>query len=169
MSTIDGADAKTRKAAPIFSGVFKYFPDALVEVARISKIGNDQHNPGQPMHWSKHKSCDHGDCIARHQLDFEGFDADDTLHAAKVAWRSLAQLQMVLEAKAAGLSYDAYVAKLVAEASQGTAYCGPDRRSLSHPDRRADKARAVEFRTAIDSVRLAEPRTSAGRRQGDPK
>lgn len=39
-------DAKERKKVPIASGVFDYFTAALVEVAKVSQAGNDQHNPG---------------------------------------------------------------------------------------------------------------------------
>jgi len=47
------AGAAERKSVPICTGVLDYFPDALLAVAGVSKIGNDQHNPGQPLHWSK--------------------------------------------------------------------------------------------------------------------
>jgi hypothetical protein len=78
-------------------GLLYYFPAALAEVARVSKIGNDQHNPGQPMHWARGKSTDHANKILRHQVDAGGFDKDGTRHSAKVAWRALAQLQEELE------------------------------------------------------------------------
>ena len=90
-------DAKARKDTPLYSGVMAYFPDALCEVARLSKIGNDQHNPGQPMHWAKDKSTDHEDCIARHLLDHGKRDTDGVRHSAKVAWRALAMLQIEIE------------------------------------------------------------------------
>lgn len=99
MSSIDGKDPKTRKDVPICTGVLDYFPDALIEVARLSKIGNDQHNPGQPLHWSKGKSNDHPDCLIRHQLDRGKFDTDGVRHSAKVAWRALAQLQIEIESE----------------------------------------------------------------------
>lgn len=92
-------DAKERKATPIFSGVMAYFPKALAEIARVSKAGNDQHNPGQPLHWDKAKSLDHADCIARHLIDCGTRDADGMLHSAKVAWRALALLETELETK----------------------------------------------------------------------
>ena len=41
-------DPAARKATPIATGVLDYFPLALAEIARVSKAGNDQHNPGQP-------------------------------------------------------------------------------------------------------------------------
>jgi hypothetical protein len=89
-----------RKATPIFSGVLCYFPDALAAVARLSKQGNDKHNPGEPLHWSREKSNDHGDCIVRHQLDFDKIDAETgEYHAVAVAWRALAQLQLLEELK----------------------------------------------------------------------
>lgn len=90
-------DAAARKAVPLFTGVLKYFPDALAYVAQVSKAGNDQHNPGQPLHWAKDKSTDHADCIARHLLEAGTVDADGLLHSGKLAWRALALLQIELE------------------------------------------------------------------------
>jgi hypothetical protein len=88
-----------RKARPLARGVLYYCPDALGEVAKLSAVGNDQHNPGEPMHWAKGKSTDHGDCILRHQADYDELDKDGVLHAVKVAWRALMQLQTFLEAQ----------------------------------------------------------------------
>lgn len=90
-------EAKDRKAIPLASGVLDYFPLALIEVAKTSKAGNDQHNPGQPLHWAKHLSTDHADCILRHLMDRGTVDSDGILHTAKVAWRALALLQTELE------------------------------------------------------------------------
>ena len=84
---------KERKDRPLYMGVLKYFPDALMEVALVSKTGNDQHNPGQPLHWAKEKSTDHEDCIMRHLMDAGKRDTDGMRHTAKVAWRALALLQ----------------------------------------------------------------------------
>jgi len=94
-------DAKARKGHPLFSGVMNYFPDALLEVAHTSKIGNDQHNPGQPLHWAREKSSDHLDCAARHMLDFKAIDTDGGRHGAKAVWRLLAELQLTIEAERA--------------------------------------------------------------------
>lgn len=91
-------DAKLRKQAPVATGVLDYFPKALVTVANLSRIGNDQHNPGQPLHWAKEKSTDHADCIVRHMLDRGTFDTDGVRHSAKVAWRALALLETELDA-----------------------------------------------------------------------
>lgn len=90
-------DAKARKDLPMARGLLDYFPDALAEVSYVSKVGNDQHNPGQPMHWAKGKSTDHADCIVRHLVDRGGMDNDGLRHSAKVAWRALALLQIELE------------------------------------------------------------------------
>ena len=92
-----GAEAQKRKDTPIFSGVIKYFPLALQEVARVSKIGNDQHNPGKPLHWDRGKSGDELDALTRHLLDAGKFDTDGTRHSAKIAWRALANLEKELE------------------------------------------------------------------------
>ena len=92
------ADPAERKAMPITSGVLDYFPLAMAYVATVSKAGNDQHNPGQPLHWDKTKSLDHADCIARHLIDRGSFDSDGLRHSGKLAWRALAALQTELEA-----------------------------------------------------------------------
>lgn len=98
-------DAKERKDTPIFSGVLLYFPDALAEVARVSKVGNDQHNPGQPLHWAKEKSRDELDALTRHLVDAGTIDTDGVRHSAKVAWRALANLQREIE-REQGFDYD---------------------------------------------------------------
>lgn len=90
-------DPQARKDTPIYSGVLRYFPLAIAEVARVSKVGNDQHNPGQPMHWAREKSGDQHDCIARHLMEAGGFDADGMRHSAKLVWRALAALEIELE------------------------------------------------------------------------
>lgn len=98
------ADPQERKNLPITAGVLDYFPLAIAEVARVSKAGNDQHNPGMPLHWSKGKSTDHADCIARHLIDRFSRDSDGMRHAAKLAWRALAFLETLLEDEAAASS-----------------------------------------------------------------
>ena len=91
------SNAQDRKDTPIYSGVLKYFPDAIAYVARVSKAGNDQHNPGKPLHWDRSKSIDHLDCLIRHAMEAGQVDGDGILHAGKVAWRALAYLQELLE------------------------------------------------------------------------
>lgn len=98
-------DSKARKAIPLQNGCYDYFPDALAAVAMLSQAGNDKHNPGEPLHWSREKSSDHADCIARHQQERGKIDPEDGfLHDVKVAWRALAQAQLALEKQAKGLS-----------------------------------------------------------------
>lgn len=95
-------DASARKAIPMFSGCLAYFPHALAAVAQLSRIGNDQHNPGQPLHWAKDKSKDELDCLIRHAADAAidpmHRDADGVLAAVKMAWRALANLERMHDA-----------------------------------------------------------------------
>lgn len=87
-----------RKERPLYSGVLNYFPDALLEVAHCSYVGNKQHNdPNEPMHWDRSKSGDELDALSRHLLEVNTMDKDGVRHAAKVAWRALANLQKTLE------------------------------------------------------------------------
>lgn len=92
-------DSEDRKKIPLFSGVLNYFPLALAAVARVSKRGNDKHNPGQPLHWSRNKSTDHEDCIARHLVDVDTLDAQTGEYedAQAMAWRALAKLELLEE------------------------------------------------------------------------
>lgn len=91
-------DKQARKNVPLYRGLFKYFPDALCAVAELSRICNEQHNPGEPMHWAKEKSTDEPDALLRHMLDAGTLDDDGIRHSAKVAWRALAMLQREIEA-----------------------------------------------------------------------
>jgi len=90
-------DKTSRKERPMARGLLDYFPDALAEVAHVSFVGNQQHNPGEELHWAREKSDDHADCIIRHLADRGKADNDETRHSAKVAWRALALLQLELE------------------------------------------------------------------------
>lgn len=90
-------DATERKAIPVGTGFIDYFPDAMVAVAKLSKIGNDQHNPGKPLHWDRSKSGDESDALMRHFLERGTIDTDGVRHSAKVAWRAMALLQKELE------------------------------------------------------------------------
>lgn len=93
-------DAKARKEVPIYSGVVCYFPRALIEIAKCSYRGNQQHNPGQPLHWDRTKSMDHPDCIMRHLIERGTTDDDGLKHSGKLAWRALALLELELELEA---------------------------------------------------------------------
>jgi hypothetical protein len=102
--TLLPSDAKERKQIPLASGVFDYFASALIEVAHVSYLGNQQHNPGQDLHWSRGKSSDHADTMLRHFVERGTRDTDGVLHAAKMCWRALAILQLELEAEGAPLA-----------------------------------------------------------------
>lgn len=89
-------DSATRKTYPMASGLLDYFPDALAEVAKVSYLGNQKHNPGEPLHHARGKSMDHADCIVRHLVGRGGFDGE-LRESAALAWRALALLQEELE------------------------------------------------------------------------
>jgi hypothetical protein len=91
---VEGA---ARKQYPVASGVLDYFPDALVAVAHVSFKGNEQHNPGTPLHWDRAKSTDESDTMIRHFLQRGSLDTDGIRHSAKMAWRALAILQKEIE------------------------------------------------------------------------
>lgn len=90
-------DAKERKNVPVGTGFVDYFPDAIVAVAELSRIGNEQHNPGKPLHWDRSKSGDESDALMRHFIERGTVDTDGVRHSTKVAWRAMALLQKELE------------------------------------------------------------------------
>jgi len=107
-----GYDA--RKAIPLFDFLTKYFPLAIVEVTRIAVAGNAQHNPGEPLHWARGKSMDQLNTAMRHIFDHgmgtvydteppevEAAIGGKTMHLAKAAWRLLAEIQLLCEAREA--------------------------------------------------------------------
>jgi hypothetical protein len=91
------SDSAARKEVPMCSGLLDYFPDALAEVARVSFLGSEKHNPGEPTHWARGKSMDHADCIVRHLTERGSRDPAGVRHSAQMAWRALALLQQELE------------------------------------------------------------------------
>ena len=106
--TQKSSDSEQRKATPVYTGVLKYFPDALKYVSKVSKAGNDQHHPGKPLHWDKSKSFDNEDALVRHLIDHsqDPVDDDGLLHLGKVAWRALAALQIHLENESTSINSD---------------------------------------------------------------
>lgn len=96
-ATVLPIDPQARKSVPIYSGFIKYFPRAIAAVAHLSQVGNNQHNPGQPLHWDRSKSGDELDALMRHLLEADGVDKDGIDHLCKVAWRSMAALEKRLE------------------------------------------------------------------------
>lgn len=84
------------------SGLFQLLTrrgPALACVAGCSYAGNEQHNPGQPLHWDRSKSTDESDAFMRHFIEQGTTDSDGVLHMAKATWRALAWLQKAIEAK----------------------------------------------------------------------
>lgn len=97
--------AQGRKDHPVFTGVLMYFPKALAAVAHVSKLGNDQHNPGQPLHWAREKSTDQMDAAIRHMMNHgvgEHKDSSGSWHLANAAWRILAELELTIEKEREG-------------------------------------------------------------------
>jgi hypothetical protein len=95
-------ESAMRKRQPLARGALRYFPDALLAVAELSLYGNEKHNPGEELHWSRCKSNDHADCVARHLLEPLGIDTSygpgkHVLHSVAAAWRALANAQIEIE------------------------------------------------------------------------
>lgn len=88
-----------RKEYPIFTGLLMYFPDACAAVARCSYIANEQHNPGEPVHWDKSKSVGEGNELLRHLMQGGSLDSDGIAHDVKAAWRALELVQRRIEAE----------------------------------------------------------------------
>ena len=97
-------DSKDRKDIPMARGLLDYFPAALAEIARLSKYGNDKHNPGEELHHAREKSSDHADSLLRHLMERGTPDPSGFSHTVMVAWRGLALLQEELEEAGAPLA-----------------------------------------------------------------
>jgi hypothetical protein len=100
--------AQERKHRPMFRGLLRYFPEALEAVSHVSYVGNEQHNPGQELHWDKTKSQDNADALLRHLKEHaEGkkLDSDGLSVLSKVAWRALAVLENEIEKEKMTNSY----------------------------------------------------------------
>jgi hypothetical protein len=102
-------DPAARKRIPIGTGFFDYFTASIIEVAKVSWQGNQQHNPGEPLHWSRDKSTDHFDTLMRHLAERGGFDVDGQRHTAKALWRLHAILQLEMEAAGAPVARGAKI------------------------------------------------------------
>lgn len=83
----DNSSAR-RKDQPVTEGFFKYCPAAIRLASEISRLGNDKHNPGEPLHHARDKSGDHLDCVGRHLLDADSVDGDSgIIEAVNAFWR----------------------------------------------------------------------------------
>lgn len=99
---LDRFDSASRKKVPMFSGLLAYFPDAMAALAEHSYVGNEKHNPGEPLHHARGKSMDHEDCIMRHLSNRGGFDGA-ARESVALLWRAAALCQEELE-RAYGLT-----------------------------------------------------------------
>ena len=94
-------DSKARKNIPIYRGFVKPFPDAMAAVAQLTAIATKQHHPDGGVYWDKSKSTDELDALLRHMLDDVmvpfSRDAEGALHAVKIAWRGMANLQRLAD------------------------------------------------------------------------
>lgn len=114
-------DYKARKAIPLYTYLTQYHPNALVEVAKVAVAGNEQHNPGEPLHWAKGKSMDQLNTAMRHQFDhgmgnvydvddpYRGPDGNPILHLAKATWRLLSEIELLCEARDLGIDINTLV------------------------------------------------------------
>jgi hypothetical protein len=95
-------DDKARKRLQMFTYLMEYFPDAFLAEVEVAVAGNEQHNPGQPLHWAREKSKDQLNTAFRHLWDHARGtkkDIDGQWHLAKAIWRLKAQLQLEIEAE----------------------------------------------------------------------
>lgn len=96
-----GAKADSGKVA-FLRGCIQYFPRALLEVARVSQRGAEKYS------WSGWEQVPdgirrYGDALGRH-LAYESMEGEydketGLLHAAQIAWNSLARLELILREK----------------------------------------------------------------------
>lgn len=89
MSTILPDDSAERKKFPVYSGFVKYFPDAMVAVAKLSYDSNLKHSPNATeVTWNRAASGDELEAMMRHVIEEEW---------VAVAWRAMANLQKQIE------------------------------------------------------------------------
>lgn len=102
MTPLFPEDSDERKTYPVYSGFLRYFPAAVAAVAHHSYLGNEKHNPGQPLHWDRAKSGDEQDALCRHLMESEVAGYEHEL--VGMAWRAMADLQKYLESKGAPIA-----------------------------------------------------------------
>jgi hypothetical protein len=98
--SVQAAQQKASKV-PAWQGVVAYFPNALLAVAAISKMGAEKHNGGiLPTKWRDYPAEVYADALARHLFDESKgyYDSESAmLHAGHLAWNALARLEKLLE------------------------------------------------------------------------
>lgn len=100
-------DYAARKRLQMFTYLMEYFPDSFLAELEVAIAGNEQHNPGEPLHWARGKSMDQMNTAMRHMFDYGSGvkkDIDGQYHLAKAIWRLKAQLQLDIEAERASIA-----------------------------------------------------------------
>lgn len=78
--------------------VADYFPETIIELARICIAGNKQHYGGtETLFWDRSVSTAHFTKGVRHWTRRGERDDDGTLHTGKAVWRAAADCQIELE------------------------------------------------------------------------
>jgi hypothetical protein len=93
-----------RKKIPL-DAIFRFWPDAMIALAKHLYFGNEKYNEGRlPVEWKRELSSDHQGSSMRHKLDRQKAEnMDDVIKAqTAIVWRELAQLQLDIEARAEG-------------------------------------------------------------------
>ena len=97
---------KARKKLALWAYITQYFPKALMAELGVAVAGNEQHNPGEPLHWAREKSKDQMNTAFRHMWDHAcgvTKDTDGQYHLAKAIWRLKAELELTIERDEAAL------------------------------------------------------------------
>ncbi len=94
-------DSAVRKSIPMYLGFVKPFADAMAAVAQLTAVATKQHHPDGGVWGDKSKSVDELDALLRHMADDAivplSRDAEGVLHAVKIAWRGMANLQRLAD------------------------------------------------------------------------
>jgi hypothetical protein len=90
-------DDDNREDYPLYDVLFGYFPAAMLMLAKWAKVGNDQHNAGEPLHWARDKSTDHTNKILRHLVDYDQKESNGFYEAVPLLWRAAALVQELYE------------------------------------------------------------------------
>lgn len=95
-------DPKARKQLQLWTFLMGYFPRTFLAVVEVARKGNEQHNPDEPLHWSREKSPDQMNAAFNHLFDYgtgSKIDTDGARHLAKAIWRLSAQNELDMEAE----------------------------------------------------------------------
>lgn len=82
-----------------------YFPDAIIELARVCRAGNKQHNgDNEVLYWDRTISSEHFPKGIGHWSKRGRLDKDETRHTGKASWRALADCQIECEKSGAPIA-----------------------------------------------------------------